>query len=189
LPRPRRIDDSAILDAALAVAQRRGPGQVTFAAVSAEVGLSPATLVQRFGSKEALLRAALERAWDLLDAATAREDERQPLTPEGAVQVVTALLPAGEADDDYAEGLLLLYEDMRDPILQRRGARWRVAMTRALGRRLSAEPERQEVLGRLMASQWQGAQIWWAFGREGRGREAVAAELRLWLKTMGVENA
>ncbi|MFD1943811.1 TetR/AcrR family transcriptional regulator [Paradevosia shaoguanensis] len=187
MARPRTVSDEAILDAALGVAHRRGPANVTFASVSEVAGLSPATLVQRFGSKEALLRAALERAWDFLDAATAREDERQPLTPEGAVQIVTELWPATEADDAYAEGLLLLYEDMRDPILRQRGVTWRTALTRALGRRLSNDPARQALMGQLMASQWQGAQIWWAFGREGRGRDVVAGELRAWLEAVGME--
>jgi len=187
LARPRTVTDQAILDGALEVANRRGPANVTFASVSAVVGLSPATLVQRFGTKEALLRAALERAWDLLDEATARADESQPVTAEGAVALVTALWPEGQGDEAYAEGLLLLYEDMRDPVLRARGVRWRAALTRALGRRLASDPARQDELGRLMASQWQGAQIWWAFGREGRGREAVAAELRTWLKALAVD--
>lgn len=187
MARPRTVTDEAILDAALEVASRRGPSNLTFASVSEVAGLSPATLVQRFGTKEALLRAALERAWDFLDQATAREDARQPVTPEGAVQIVTELWPESDDTQDYAEGLLLLYEDMRDPILRQRCVAWRENLTRALGRRLSEDAERQQLLGRLMASQWQGAQIWWAFGRQGRGRDVVADELRAWLKTLGVE--
>ena len=189
MARPRTIPDEAVLDAALAVAGQRGPAGVTFASVSAASGLSPATLVQRFGTKEAMLRAALERAWDLLDAATAREDEQQPVTPEGAVHLVTALWPATDIDENYAEGLLLLYEDMRDPVLRHRGVAWRVALTSALGRRLSDDPAEQMRLGRMMASQWQGAQIWWAFERQGVGRDVVADELRTWLKAMGVDKA
>jgi AcrR family transcriptional regulator len=49
MPRPRTISDEAILDAVLALAHRVGPARVTFAAAGAEVGLSAATLVQRFG--------------------------------------------------------------------------------------------------------------------------------------------
>ena len=44
-----------------------GPEALTFAAAAAESGLAASTLVQRFGSKAGLLRAALLRAWDLLD--------------------------------------------------------------------------------------------------------------------------
>lgn len=52
-PRPRRIDDAALLDAAGRVVSRLGPAKFTLADVAREAGLSPAALVQRFGSTRA----------------------------------------------------------------------------------------------------------------------------------------
>ncbi len=62
MSRPRSISDDVLLDSVLAVMRRGGPGGVTFATVAAETGLAGATLVQRFGSKAAMVQAALLRA-------------------------------------------------------------------------------------------------------------------------------
>ena len=184
MARTKTVSDEAILDAAMALMVRHGPEAVTFAAVGREVGLSAATLVQRHATKADFLRAVLLRAWDQLDEQTARLDESIELSPEGAVQMLVAMFPVGEGETDYAEGLLILREDMRDPLLRERGARWLAALARALGRRLSNDPRRQPVLGRLMASQWQGAQLCWAFERQGDPASAIGAELRRWCEVV-----
>ncbi|MEE9098669.1 MULTISPECIES: helix-turn-helix domain-containing protein [Pseudomonas] len=184
MARTKTVSDEAILDAAMALMVREGPEAVTFAAVGREVGLSAATLVQRHATKADFLRAVLLRAWDQLDAQTARLDETTELNPEGAVRMLVAMFPVGEGETDYAEGLLILREDMRDPLLRKRGAQWGEALAKALGRRLSGDPARQPLLGRLMASQWQGAQLWWAFERKGDPANAIGAELRRWCEVM-----
>jgi AcrR family transcriptional regulator len=174
------VTDEAILDAAMAVMHRGGPAAVTFSSVGKAVGLSPATLVQRYPSKAEFLRAALMRAWDHLDAQTAEADGQAEISPEGAIAMLVRLFPTGTGEVDYAEGLLILREDMRDPALRARGVAWGNALARALGRRLSDDPRQQERLGRLMACQWQGAQIWWAFSRRGDPSVVIAQELRDW---------
>ncbi|MCP1625795.1 helix-turn-helix domain-containing protein [Pseudomonas nitroreducens] len=180
MARTKTVSDEAILDAAMALMVREGPDAVTFAAVGREVGLSAATLVQRHATKAEFLRAVLLRAWDRLDEQTAQLDASAELSPEGAVQMLVAMFPVGEGEADYAEGLLILREDMRDLLLRRRGAQWGATLAKALGRRLSDDPQRQPMLGRLMTSQWQGAQLWWAFERRGDPAGAIGAELRRW---------
>lgn len=181
MPRPRTISDEAVLDAAGEVASRGGPAALTFAAVGERAGLSPATLVQRFGTREALVRAALLRLWDKVDEATAAADARFDENPEGAIALLVSLSAGyGATADETAQGLLLLREDFRDPVLRARGVAWGEALATALGRRLSAEPEAQQTLGRLMASQWQGALLWWGFSREGTLRSHIRRELRAW---------
>jgi AcrR family transcriptional regulator len=187
MARPKTVSDEAILDAAAAAAGRVGPANLTFGLVAKAVGLSPATLVQRYGTRDRLLQAALLRAWDLLDEQTAANDAIQPLTPEGAVALLVALSPIDESETAYAQGLLLLSEDVRDAALRARGAAWREVLSTALGRRLPVAPERQHALGRLMASQWQGIRIWWAFERHGNEAQQVAAELLEWLSAVGVQ--
>jgi len=98
MARRRSIADADLLDAALALMATEGPEAVTFAAVSAATGLAPATLVQRFGSKPALVKAALTRAWDLLDARTEDIADETEATPAGALALLVAL------SGDYAEG-------------------------------------------------------------------------------------
>lgn len=55
MPRPRTISDEEILMAAVRLMGRLGPDGFTLAALGRETGLSPATLLQRFGSKRDLL--------------------------------------------------------------------------------------------------------------------------------------
>ena len=56
-PRPRTVSDEEILAATARAIGRVGPLRLTLAHVAREAGLSPATLIQRFGSKRALLLA------------------------------------------------------------------------------------------------------------------------------------
>lgn len=181
MPRPKSMPEEAVLDAALRVMNRLGPAGLTFAALAAEAGLSPAALVQRHGSREGLVRAALLRAWDLLDAATAAADTAAGPGAEGAMAVLIAL--TGEDHDPLGQGLLLLTEDMRDPVLRARGTAWGRALALALGRRLAGKDEAEtELRGRLMASQWQGALLWWGFCRQGRLIDYVRGELLDWCR-------
>ncbi|MGQ0814358.1 MAG: TetR/AcrR family transcriptional regulator, partial [Gemmatimonadota bacterium] len=55
--RPRRFADQHIIEAAIRVVGERGAEHMRLADVAAVSGLAPATLVQRFGSREALLDA------------------------------------------------------------------------------------------------------------------------------------
>jgi len=61
-PRPRLASDEDILMAAFRAIARLGPARLTLADVAREAGVSAAALVQRFGSKRALLRAAAAAA-------------------------------------------------------------------------------------------------------------------------------
>ena len=180
MARPRTVSDEDILDAAGRIMRQSGPAGITFAAVGAEAGLAPATLVQRYGSKDGLLRATLLRAWDQLETATLVADEISPVDADGAAAMLVALSGDYGDHDQYAEGLLVLREDMRDPVLRERGARWGEVLGLALGRRLTPEPAEQERLGRLMAGQWQGALIWWGFSRQGSVGEYVQKQLQDW---------
>jgi AcrR family transcriptional regulator len=165
MPRPKVKSDEEVLDAALALLRT---GRLTFASVAAASGLSGATLVQRFGSKDGLRRAALQRAWDGLQARTRELAATTPPTPEGAVELLVGLSGAYADFDRYAENLLILREDLRDPVLRARGAAWEQELVAALEARCGAGS------GHLLAAHWQGAVTWWAF----RPDTDLAAELR-----------
>ncbi|WP_028464460.1 TetR/AcrR family transcriptional regulator [Nisaea denitrificans] len=59
--RPRSIDREAVLDAAQAVAARDGAGQLTLESVAAEAGISKASVLYDYKTKQALLKALVER--------------------------------------------------------------------------------------------------------------------------------
>lgn len=187
MARPRTVSDDAILEAAGGILSREGPAALTFQSAGAAAGLSPATLVQRYGSKDGLMRAALLRMWDRLDVSTAAEDARHTIDADGAIALLVRLSAGyGATPDETAQGLLLLREDFRDPTLRARGVAWGAALAKALGRRLSADAADQARLGRLMAAQWQGALLWWGFSREGTLRGYLRRELRAWLAAIGL---
>src|SRR5579872_6552056 len=56
-PRPRKVSDNQLFAATHAVMSRVGPGELTLAAIAKQAGVTAAVLVQRFGSKRALLLA------------------------------------------------------------------------------------------------------------------------------------
>ncbi len=56
-PRPRKASDAEVFAAAVRVMGRVGPADLTLTAIAAEAGVTAGALVQRFGSKLALLRA------------------------------------------------------------------------------------------------------------------------------------
>jgi AcrR family transcriptional regulator len=62
--RPKKISDDACLERAFEVISREGFESFTLAQVAKAVGLSPAALIKRFGTKERLGRAARDRKWD-----------------------------------------------------------------------------------------------------------------------------
>ncbi|MHA7773717.1 TetR family transcriptional regulator [Roseibium sp. M-1] len=185
MARPKRISDETVLDKLLETLAETGPDNLTFQRASAAAGLSAATLVQRFGNREAMVEAVLLFAWDRLDALSRTADAEMPLDPDGAISLLMQLTPTDEGEHGFANGLLLLREDMRNPVLRARGAAWGAFLANALGRRLAEDGDRAHRLGRQMASVWQGALIWWGFTREEPFGAFVRKQLEEWYEAIG----
>jgi len=175
MPRPKTQADAKVLAAAHRLIHAHRPAVLTFAALARATGLSASTLVQRFASKAGLMQATLHYAWDRLDERTARLGKTTPRTPEGAIALLVELSHAYGDIEAYAEGLLVLREDLRDPELRARGAAWKAALSRILDHCLGG---RSEGLGLMMAAQWQGALLWWSFEPQGTVEDFVEAQLR-----------
>ena len=60
-PRPRKVSDDEVFVATQRAMMRLTPAQLTLAEIAREAGLTAGALVQRFGSKRALLLALMER--------------------------------------------------------------------------------------------------------------------------------
>lgn len=61
MARPRVIDQNEILDAAEAVVSREGAARLTLDAVAVEAGISKASVIYDYKSKQALIKAVIER--------------------------------------------------------------------------------------------------------------------------------
>jgi AcrR family transcriptional regulator len=176
VPRKRTIPDETLLEAALDIVHRCGPAALSFATLAAQVGLAGSTIVQRFGSKPALLRAALLHAWDGLDAGTAVAISEASPDAAGVVDMLVALTGQYEAND-YADQLMVLREDLRDPVLRSRGEAWIVALAEAIEQRLADAPGGAEGLGELVVAHWQGTLTVWSFTRPGPLQAVVRRSL------------
>lgn len=181
MARPRTITDEALLDVALEIVHRDGPAALSFGGLAGHVGLAGSTIVQRFGTRADLLRATLLRAWDGLDEATTSAIDAAPDGVAGVVDLFVGLT-ASHDEDDYAEQLPVLREDLCDPLLRRRGEQWLAALATAVDARL---PGASAGAGRLVVAQWQGTLIVWAFTRDGRLEDAVRAAIADLLERVG----
>lgn len=184
--RSKLLSDDALLDRLLAQVEKAGPASLTFSKASQAAGLSAASLVQRFATRDAMVEAVLLHAWDKLDAATAATDAQAPKNPAGAIDLLLRLSPGEAAACDVTDGLLLLREDIRNPVLAARGAAWGTCLANALGGRLTGSAADAGRLGWQMASVWQGAIIWWAFRRDGEPATMIRTALEDWCRSVGI---
>jgi AcrR family transcriptional regulator len=117
--RPRTTSDEAILRAAARELGRLGPGRLTLAAVAAEAGLAPATIVQRFGSKRGLLLALARHAGP--GVRRFFEDAREAASDRAGapLEILHAALGAMAATvhtpEEMANSLAFLQLDLADP--------------------------------------------------------------------------
>lgn len=163
MPRAKRLPDEHVFRDVLDVMARDGAEGVTFASVAGRSGLSAATLVQRFGSKPAMIHAAMLHAWDQLDEKSSRLAGTAEPTPRGAIDLLCGLSGDYGDIDSYANSLHVLREDFRHPELRARGKAWIEVLSGTLGTCLSGGAQGRAGLGAMMVAQWQGALVLWAF--------------------------
>ncbi|MFP5318490.1 MAG: TetR/AcrR family transcriptional regulator [Acidimicrobiia bacterium] len=118
--RPRTASDDDILDAAARAISRAGPGRLTLASVAAEVGITAAAILQRFGSKHGLLLALSRRgtveAAGAVAAALDAGRRRSPL--EALDSLLTAGLESIESAEVLANHVGMLQLDLTDAELR-----------------------------------------------------------------------
>lgn len=180
MARTKTISDEAVLAAAAAVMFAKGPSEFTLADVARSAGIAPATLVQRFGDKHGLIVAAIaqdNRAFERFLA-----DLPTEVGAEAVVDVFARMFPDVGVDvGRFADQLLWLRQDMRDPDLNRL-ARERFAMLRAaVAERMPPLPIAADEAAALVEAQWQGALLQWGIFREGTLAAFVTGRLRAWL--------
>ncbi|RUT84522.1 TetR/AcrR family transcriptional regulator [Mesorhizobium sp. M7A.T.Ca.TU.009.02.1.1] len=163
MTRPKTQSDEQVLETAHRLIHEHGPEALTFERLAKACGLSGATLVQRFKNKAQLKQRTLLHAWDGLDENTRKLAATVPRTPTGAVALLVALSQSYGGIESYAEGLLVLREDLRDPVLRARGAAWKAFLCDTLVACFAKTPNPPRDIGLLMASHWQGSLLWWSF--------------------------
>jgi AcrR family transcriptional regulator len=194
--RPRGIDDAVILQRTAEVIGRVGPAKLTLAAVAAEVGIVPATLIQRFGSRHGLLVALAERSAQ--DAGTAFERLRERhSTPLSALEAlaVESMAPM-TTPETFANHLAFLCMDLTDPQLHEHAlviheaqrAAIRSLLNEAVARAdLHAETDTASLAGTIQAV-ISGTGLSWALDRQGTLPQRLRRELRALLSPHSQSN-
>jgi AcrR family transcriptional regulator len=185
MPRPRTVDDEQILAAAALAVGEIGPARLTLADVGSRIGLSPATLLQRFGSKRGLLLAVAATGVDVMPSRI-----RGALAEEKVLgALVDALVEFTTSVEDpahFANHLSFLLMDLADPDFRAIGRRHVEGVVRAIEDVLTIAVARGELesqvdvpsLARLVHAIYNGALLAWGMAPVGLPGEAVRARLQ-----------
>jgi AcrR family transcriptional regulator len=114
-PGRQKVSDDEVFAAAQRAMTRQGPHELTLADIAAEAGVSAGRLVQRFGSKRALLLALAERFGGSAAAVFAdlRAAHRRPLATLRAYAACMAGLAV--TPEALSRNLAYLQIDLTDP--------------------------------------------------------------------------
>jgi AcrR family transcriptional regulator len=174
MSRHRTQPNSDVLAGTIRVISRVGPARFTLADVAAEVGLAPATLLQRFGSKRGLLLAVASQAATEVEEcfSQARSPNRSPLAALNAA--LREMTQYARSPEEMANGLAFLELDLTDPDfhrLARRSSKAVLAGYRALLDDAIAAHELVACdtgrLARAIQALANGSMLAWAIHREG----------------------
>lgn len=191
-PRPRTTSDDEILDALSRVLSRVGPDAMTLADVSGEAELSPAGLVQRFGSKRELLLALAERHAAQVHRRFADARARNP-SPGGAMMDgLAGAFRDAATPDALAHRLAFSLMFLDDAEFHRAAFEHARGMLDEIGTSLHGMVAAGELMpcdtpgvARTVQTTWNGALLTWAVYRQGTLAEwlrgEVEAVLEPWL--------
>ena len=189
-PRPRKATDDEIYMAAQRVMSRLGPAELTLADIAREAGVTAGLLVQRFGSKRALLLALSKRFSGGTSEmfAELRRGYRSPLAALRAYSDCMAHMAASPAA--FARNFAYLQIDLSDPDFRKHLAT-HAAATRVELRKLIKEAiDRRELtpatnatqLARTIEAVVGGSMMSWAFYQEGSAAKWMRQDLDAVLK-------
>jgi AcrR family transcriptional regulator len=184
-PRPRKASDDEIFAATAKTMTTRGPAQLTLADVAAEAGLTAGALVQRFGSKRALLLALMERFGGSTAEtfAALRGAHASPLAAIHAYGECMAQMATSPAA--LANSLAWLQQDLTDPDFHRftlqnaRATRRELAslVAAAIAAGEIASTDTSESLARAIDTTVTGSLMAWAIHREGAAARWIRHDL------------
>jgi len=173
-PRPRETSDAEILSATMQVMARLSPARFTLAEVAKEVGVAPATLIQRFGTKRELLLAACRSGIEALDEqfAAARVKYRSPLA--ALLELMVECTSFAATPEAMANGLAYLQIDITDPDFRTLALEQSVRMQREIKKMLDEALQERELvecdtakLARLLHAAYGGSMLGWAIRNKG----------------------
>jgi AcrR family transcriptional regulator len=189
-PRRRKAEDADVFAALVRVMRRRGPAQLTLREIAAEAGITAGALVQRFGSKRALLLAHARYAAATNDIGLSLPAPRSA-SPLDALRSMTAVQAQLAASPRAAlRNLAYLQNDLADPALRRhllrlsRAARahYQSLITDAIAAGELRAGTRASRLARAIEVTLNGSFLTWTVYREGSAAESLREDLETTLQ-------
>lgn len=189
-PRPRKVSDDDVFVAAQRAMSRLGPGELTLAEIAEEAGVTAGALVQRFGSKRALLLAMSERfsggAAEIF--AELRRGHRSPLAALRAYSDGMAQMAASPAA--FARNFAYLQIDLTDPDFRKHMAtharetrqQLQALIEEAVDARELKPSTQPKQLARTIEAVVSGSMLSWAFFQEGSAQKWMRQDLDAVLK-------
>jgi AcrR family transcriptional regulator len=184
MPRPRTVADDAILEATFRVIGRLGPANLTLAHVAKEIDLSPATLLQRFGSKRGLLLALAKSAAESVEEcfSALRAEHKSPLAALVAGALTMARMTT--SPEELSNGLAFLQMDLSDPEFHQIALENSTRLQKGYQKLIDEAVVAGELmkcdagqLARAVEAVSGGSIIAWAIHRKGTAAEWVAKDL------------
>lgn len=141
MPRPKTVSDHDVLSAALQVLGSRGPG-FTLSDLAEHVGLSRATLIQRFGDRNAILirmaehEVAETRAW--LDSLPVEAG------PDALWHFLEQIVGSMGSGEGFAVRVTVAALEMENPTLRKLAGERYALVQQAIAARLPPAPDRDQ---------------------------------------------
>jgi AcrR family transcriptional regulator len=190
-PRRRKAEDVDVFAALVRVMLRCGPAQLTLRAIAAEAGVTAGALVQRFGSKRALLHAHARHAAATGDIGVGAPRTARTSSPLRVLRAVTAVHAELATSPRAAlRNLAYLLNDLADPVLRRHVLRLK-RTARAHYERLVADAVSMgelradtdvQALARTIEVTLDGSFLAWTLYREGSAAEHLRDDLEATLR-------
>lgn len=189
-PRRRKAEDDDVFAALVRVMHRRGPGELTLRAIAAEAGVTAGALVQRFGSKRAMLLAHARHAAATGDAGVSVPAPPNP-SPLAALRSVTAIYAQLAGSPRAAvRNLAYLQNDLADPVLHRQllrmsrtaRAHYEKLVVDAVAAGELRDDTDVQALARTIEVTLRGSFVNWAVYRQGSAAAWLRADLEAALR-------
>jgi AcrR family transcriptional regulator len=183
--RPRNVSDEDLINATIRVMSRLGPVKLTLAEVAKEAGVTAATLVQRFGSKRAMMLKIAADAAQFADACFDMVRTAHPASPlDALLAAATGLTQHAQSPEELANSLAFLQIDITDPefhahtleMSKKTLAGYRALLKDAIAAG-ELKPHDTLRMARAINAMAGGSLIAWAIFREGTAERWVKRDL------------
>jgi AcrR family transcriptional regulator len=184
-PRPQKVTDEQVYAAVYRVMQRVGPDELSLAAIAEEAGVTAGLLVQRFGSRRALMVRLAELAAESSVGMIARMREQHSSPLETLRAYVSCMAGLASSPDALVRSLAYLTEDLADPELrlplERQGRHTREGLVSLVKEARDAGElvagTKPKSLARTIEAIIPGSMMTWATYREGDAAKWMRRDL------------